>query len=115
MTRGLFDIQGKTALVTGRSRGSGCMTARGPLTAGARVAIASHKSADITTAADELATHGDCVAVTADLSTRRERTPRPRRSPPGSTGWTFWSTTRTTWNAPRVRRGCRMPLQDSGM
>lgn len=68
MTKGLFDIEGKTALVTGGSRGIGFMIARGLLTAGARVIIASRKSADITAAASELAAHGDCVAVTADLS-----------------------------------------------
>ncbi|MFE9323698.1 glucose 1-dehydrogenase [Nocardia sp. NPDC052278] len=69
MTAGLFDIEGKTALVTGGSRGIGFMIARGLLTAGAQVVIASRKSADITAAASELAEHGDCVAVTADLST----------------------------------------------
>ncbi|HZU59632.1 MAG TPA: SDR family oxidoreductase [Solirubrobacteraceae bacterium] len=65
----LFDISGKTALVTGGSRGIGLMIARGLLLAGARVLISSRKAEDLARAADELAKVGDCQAIPADIST----------------------------------------------
>ena len=40
----LFDLSGKTAVVTGGSRGIGLMIARGLLAAGARVYISSRKA-----------------------------------------------------------------------
>jgi NAD(P)-dependent dehydrogenase (short-subunit alcohol dehydrogenase family) len=40
----LFDLSGKTAVVTGGSRGIGFMIARGLLQAGARVYISSRKA-----------------------------------------------------------------------
>ncbi len=64
----LFDINGKTALVTGGSRGIGRMIARGLLDAGARIVISSRKEADLNATAEELSAHGDCVAIAADLS-----------------------------------------------
>jgi NAD(P)-dependent dehydrogenase (short-subunit alcohol dehydrogenase family) len=66
---GLFDVTGKTALVTGGSRGIGRMIARGLLEAGARVAIASRKAEDLAATEAELAAAGDCAAIPADLST----------------------------------------------
>jgi len=66
----LFDVSGKTALVTGGSRGIGLMIARGLVQAGARVIVSSRKSADIQAAAAELATLGDCHAIAADISTQ---------------------------------------------
>ena len=68
-TDDLFDIAGKTALVTGGGRGIGLMIARGLVRAGAKVTIASRKTADIEAAAAELARDGECDAITADLST----------------------------------------------
>jgi NAD(P)-dependent dehydrogenase (short-subunit alcohol dehydrogenase family) len=65
---GLFDISGKTALVTGGSRGLGRMIARGLVEAGARVIVSSRKSEDIEAAARELSTLGECEAVVADIS-----------------------------------------------
>ena len=47
----LFDISGKTALVTGGSRGIGLMIARGLVQGGARVIVSSRKSADVEAAA----------------------------------------------------------------
>jgi NAD(P)-dependent dehydrogenase (short-subunit alcohol dehydrogenase family) len=64
----LFDVSGKTALVTGGSRGIGLMIARGLVQAGARVIVSSRKSADVERAAQELAHTGDCVAIPADVS-----------------------------------------------
>ncbi len=66
----LFSVAGKTALVTGGSRGIGLMIARGLVAAGARVAISSRKAGACAAAAAELSRHGECVAIPADLSTR---------------------------------------------
>jgi NAD(P)-dependent dehydrogenase (short-subunit alcohol dehydrogenase family) len=65
----LFDISGKTALVTGGGRGIGLMIARGLVQAGAQVVIASRKADDLEAAAAELRADGDCEAIQADLST----------------------------------------------
>jgi NAD(P)-dependent dehydrogenase (short-subunit alcohol dehydrogenase family) len=65
----LFDVSGKTALVTGGSRGIGLMIARGLVQAGARVIVSSRKSADVEAAAAELSELGDCVAIGGDVST----------------------------------------------
>jgi NAD(P)-dependent dehydrogenase (short-subunit alcohol dehydrogenase family) len=65
----LFDVSGKTALVTGGSRGIGLMIARGLVQAGARVIVSSRKSGDVEAAAQELATLGECHAIPGDVST----------------------------------------------
>jgi NAD(P)-dependent dehydrogenase (short-subunit alcohol dehydrogenase family) len=65
----LFDLTGKTALVTGGSRGIGLMIARGLLDAGARVAISSRKADACEEARAELASHGDVVSLPVDVST----------------------------------------------
>ncbi|HEY1450836.1 MAG TPA: SDR family oxidoreductase [Solirubrobacteraceae bacterium] len=65
----LFDISGKTALVTGGSRGIGLMIARGLVQAGARVIVSSRKADDVNAAAQELAKLGDCTAIPGDIST----------------------------------------------
>jgi len=65
----LFDVTGKTALVTGGSRGIGLMIADGLVRAGARVIVSSRKSADVEAAAGVLAALGDCHAIPADIST----------------------------------------------
>ncbi len=66
---GLFDVAGRTALVTGGSRGIGLMIARGLVEAGAGVVISSRKREDIESAAAELSAHGSCEAIVGDVST----------------------------------------------
>jgi NAD(P)-dependent dehydrogenase (short-subunit alcohol dehydrogenase family) len=68
-TQDLFSIEGKTALVTGGSRGIGLMIARGFAEAGARVYISSRKADVCEEVAAELSKIGECVALPADLST----------------------------------------------
>ena len=67
----LFSIKGKTALVTGGSRGIGLMIARGYLEAGAKVYISSRKKDVCDQVARELSesTGGACESLPADLST----------------------------------------------
>ena len=65
----LFSLQGRTALVTGGSRGIGRMIAAGFLAAGARVYISSRKAAACDQAAAELSAGGPCYALPADVST----------------------------------------------
>ena len=72
MTTDLFSIAGKTALVTGGSRGIGLMIARGYVEAGAKVYISSRKADVCEQVAAELREHGDCTALPADLSTEAE-------------------------------------------
>ena len=68
----LFSIEGKTALVTGGSRGIGLMIARGMVEAGANVYISSRKADVCEQVAEELSAVGRCTALPADLSTEEE-------------------------------------------
>ena len=65
----LFDVSGKTVVVTGGSRGIGRMIAAGFVDAGATVYIASRKSEECRRTADELSERGPCTAIPANLST----------------------------------------------
>ena len=74
---GLFDIDGKTALVTGGSRGIGLMIARGFVEAGAKVYISSRKAEVCDEVAAELSKDGrggTCLSLPADLSDDAEVT-----------------------------------------
>lgn len=66
---GLFTLEGRTALVTGGSRGIGRMIAEGFLAQGARVYITARKAAACDAAAEELSAFGPCVSLPADVST----------------------------------------------
>ena len=68
----LFDLTGKSALVTGGTRGIGMMIARGLLQAGARVVISSRKADACEQAQQELSEFGDVRAIPADLSQHEE-------------------------------------------
>lgn len=65
----LFSLAGRTALVTGGSRGIGRMIAKGFLTQGARVYISSRKAAACEATARDLSSLGPCFALPADVST----------------------------------------------
>ena len=69
---GLFDLTGKTAVVTGGTRGIGLMIARGLLDAGASVTISSRGEDACEKAQRELSPYGEVVAVSADLSSEAE-------------------------------------------
>lgn len=64
----LFSLQGRTALVTGGSRGIGRMIAAGFLRQGAKVYISARKAAACDATAAELATLGTCISLPADVS-----------------------------------------------
>ncbi|MFJ8133289.1 SDR family oxidoreductase [Streptomyces hydrogenans] len=68
MSSELFSVAGKTALVTGGTRGIGYMIAEGLVKAGARVIVSSRKPDACTEAAASLSEFGDAVAIPADLA-----------------------------------------------
>ena len=68
----LFDLTGRTAVVTGGTRGIGLMIARGLLQAGASVYLSSRKPEAGEAAVAELAAHGRVVSVPADLAREEE-------------------------------------------
>lgn len=68
----LFSIEGKTALVTGGTRGIGLMIARGFVEAGASVWISSRKADVVEEVVAELSQVGTCRGVAADLSREDE-------------------------------------------
>ncbi len=68
----LFSIAGKTALVTGGTRGIGKMIAEGFVDAGATVYISSRKPEACAEVAAELSNKGTCVGLPADLAKEAE-------------------------------------------
>ena len=69
MTDDLFDIQGKTALVTGGTSGIGLMIARGLVERGATTYIVGRHDETCSATALDLSQHGSCHALVADLAT----------------------------------------------
>ena len=69
-TTKLFSLEGRTALVTGGSRGIGKMIAEGFVAQGARVYISSRKADVCQQTAEELSRGGgSCIALPMDVST----------------------------------------------
>ncbi|MBO9515967.1 MAG: SDR family oxidoreductase [Variovorax sp.] len=68
-TTRLFSLEGRTALITGGSRGIGRMIAEGFLAQGARVYISARKAEACHQTAKELSAFGHCVSLPADVST----------------------------------------------
>lgn len=64
----LFDIAGKTALVTGGAKGLGRMIAAGFVDAGCKVYITSRDAAAAEQAARQMSESGSCIALHADLA-----------------------------------------------
>lgn len=65
----LFDVGGKTVLITGGASGLGRMVAEGFVGAGAKVYITSRKAEAAETAAAEMRQCGSCIGIAADLAT----------------------------------------------
>jgi len=64
----LFSVAGKTALVTGGTRGIGRMIARGYVEAGAEVIVVSRKEEAVDETVTALSALGGCSGIVADLS-----------------------------------------------
>jgi NAD(P)-dependent dehydrogenase (short-subunit alcohol dehydrogenase family) len=70
MWNDLFSLEGRTALVTGGSRGIGKMIARGFIAQGAKVYITARKADACEATAKELSQEGGtCIALPVDIST----------------------------------------------
>ncbi len=69
----LFSVDGKTAIVTGGSRGIGAMIARGLVSNGVTTYITARKADACDAMAVELSTFGTCHSVPADLATPEGR------------------------------------------
>ena len=65
----LFSLKGRTALITGGSRGIGRMIAKGFLAQGATVYISARKAQACMDTAQELSQYGRCIAIPGDVST----------------------------------------------
>jgi NAD(P)-dependent dehydrogenase (short-subunit alcohol dehydrogenase family) len=68
-TSQLFSLKGRSALITGGSRGIGRMIAEGYLAQGARVYISARKADACDQTAKELSAFGHCVSLPTDVST----------------------------------------------
>jgi len=70
MTTDIFSLEGRTALITGGSRGIGLMIARGFVDRGVKVYISSRKADACDAAAKELSKGGGtCIPLPQDVST----------------------------------------------
>ncbi len=68
----LFSIRGKTAVITGGTRGIGLMIAEAYVRAGVKVYVSSRKAEVVAETAAALSEFGECIGIPADLSTEAE-------------------------------------------
>ena len=73
VTASLFSLEGKTALVTGGSSGLGLIMAKGLLSNGARVVIASRSQEKCDMALSELSQFGECWSLATDVTVSQDR------------------------------------------
>ena len=66
----LFSLKGRSALITGGSRGIGRMIAEGFVQSGVRVYITARKAEACDGTAAELSEQGTCVSLPGDISTK---------------------------------------------
>lgn len=66
----LFSLKGRSALITGGSRGIGRMIAEGFVQSGVRVYITARKAEACDATAAELSEQGTCVSLPGDISTK---------------------------------------------
>ncbi len=64
----LFSLTGKTAVVTGGSRGIGAMIARGLVGSGVKTYITARREEELRATEAALGELGECIAIPADLS-----------------------------------------------
>ena len=68
MDRGIFDLEGRVAVITGGGTGIGAATARVLADYGAKIVVASRKVENLERVAGELRAHGhDCLVVPTDV------------------------------------------------
>ena len=90
----LFDLHGKTALVTGGSRGLGLQLAHALGEAGARLMLSSRKQADLDEAVAELKAAGlNATALAADCANEADIHRLGAEALKQLGQWIFWSTT----------------------
>ncbi|MGD9793338.1 MAG: SDR family oxidoreductase [Acidimicrobiia bacterium] len=64
----LFDVEGKTYVITGSTSGIGLMMARGLVELGATVVVTSRKADACASVEEELSKVGSCIAIPSDVS-----------------------------------------------
>ena len=83
-----IDLTGRSALVTGASRGIGREIALALAGAGAKVACLATNEELLKTLAAEIGPNA--LPLKCDVSSPPRSRPRSKRSPPSSAAWTSW-------------------------